>query len=264
MTSSIRYFRRRENSPRGKTIDGIRPFWFTGSMKTIRFRVKILALALCAAGFLPVAAQSITTADNFFTGVSDTYAAIKDYSANITITTTSGRSADTMTGRTVFKKPQLLRIDFTRPAEQTIVFTGRDLTIYLPTHNVTLFQSVESDSGAGGASLATPQGLALLKRYYSISYETGPEPVPLEEGSSEMVVVLSLARRTTTEMFRRIRLMINPGTKLVRRIEATTVTGDVLVFDFTGYALNQGVLDTYFVYDPPSSANTFNNFLFSE
>ena len=79
-----------------------------------------------------------------------------------------------------------------------------------------------------------------------------------------MVVVLALARRTTTEMFRAIRLMINPETSLIRRIEATTITGDTLVFDFSGYSLNQGVLDNYFVYEPPSSANIFNNFLFTE
>jgi len=230
-------------------------------MKT---HVKILAFFLAILPVFPSVAQSITTADNFFTTVSDKYAAIRDYSATIAISTTSGKNTETMTGRTVFKKPNLLRIDFTDPAEQTIVFNGKELTIYLPTYRVTLYQAVESDSGAGGASLATPQGLALMKRYYSISYETGPDPVPLEEGSDEMVVVLALARRTTTEMFRAIRLMINPETSLIRRIEATTITGDTLVFDFSGYALNQGVLDNYFVYEPPSSANMFNNFLFTE
>jgi len=230
-------------------------------MKT---HVKILAFFLAFLPVFPSVAQSITTADNFFTTVSDKYAAIRDYSATIAISTTSSKNTETMTGRTVFKKPNLLRIDFTDPAEQTIVFNGKELTIYLPTYRVTLYQAVESDSGAGGASLATPQGLALMKRYYSISYETGPDPVPLEEGSDEMVVVLALARRTTTEMFRAIRLMINPETSLIRRIEATTITGDTLVFDFSGYALNQGVLDNYFVYEPPSSANMFNNFLFTE
>jgi len=233
-------------------------------MKISRVYVKIFAVVFYISLLVPVSAQAIMTADNFFTGVSDTYAAIKDYSATVAISTTSGKKTEVMTGRSVFKKPNLLRIDFTEPAEQTIVFNGTDLVIYLPDYNVTLSQSIESDSGAGGASLATPQGLALMKRYYSIAYETGPDPVPLEEDSREMVVVLSLARRSTTEMFRGIRLMVDPKTNLIRRIEAKTITGDVLVFDFTGYALNQGVLDNYFVYDPPSSANQFNNFLFTE
>jgi len=226
----------------------------------MKMHVKILALFLVFLPIFPSVAQPITTADNFFSTVSDKYAAIRDYSATIAISTTSGRNTETMTGRAVFKKPNLLRIDFTDPAEQTM----KELTIYLPTYKVTLYQAIESDSGAGGASLATPQGLALMKRYYSISYETGQDPVPLEEESDEMVVVLALARRSTTEVFRTIRLMIDPETSLIRRIEAKTITGDELVFDFSGYALNQGVLDNYFVYDPPSSANMFNNFLFTE
>ncbi|HHU36596.1 MAG TPA: outer membrane lipoprotein carrier protein LolA [Treponema sp.] len=233
-------------------------------MKTFRFRIPLLCVLLCAFPLFGAVAQTITTADNFFSGVSDIYSALQDYSATITITTGRGKNLEKMTGRVAFKKPTLLRIDFTNPNEQTIVFDGKELTIYLPTYNVVLTQFVESDSGAGGASLATPQGLALMKRYYSISYETGAEPVPLEEDSDTMVVALLLARRTTTEMFRGIRLLVNPETSLIRRIVATTITGEVLVFDFTGYALNQGVLDNHFVYDSPASSNKFNNFLFTE
>lgn len=233
-------------------------------MTIFQIRSRLLIVFLCALPLFQAAAQTITTADNFFSGVSDTYAAIQDYSATISITTGRGKNLNTMTGRVSFKKPSLLRIDFTKPNEQTIVFDGKELTIYLPSYNVVLSQFVESDSGAGGASLATPQGLALMKRYYSIAYETGSDPVPLEEGSETKVVSLLLARRTTTEMFRGIRLMINPETRLIRRIVATTITGDVLVFDFTGYALNQGILNNFFIYDSPSSANKFNNFLFTE
>lgn len=209
-------------------------------------------------------AQTITTADTFFSAVSDAYAAIKDYSATISITAGSGSKAEAMTGRAAFKKPNLLRIDFTNPDEQTIVFNGDQLTIYLPGYNVVLSQSVDKGAGASGASLATPQGLTLMKRYYSIAYETGSEPVPLDEGSRDRVVVLILARKTTTEMFRTIRLMVGADDKLIRRIEAENISGERIVFNFSGYALNQGILDNRFIYDSPASANIFNDFLFSE
>jgi len=221
----------------------------------------LLCLGLCV---LSAGAQTITTADSFFSSVSDVYANIKDYSANISISAGSGSKNESMSGRVIFKKPNLLRIDFSNPDQQTIVFNGEVLTIYLPNYNVVLNQSVEKSAGSSGASLATPQGMSLMKRYYSISYETGPDPVGLEENSAEKVVVLSLSRRSTTEMFRTIRLMVNPETKLVRRIDARTISGDLVRFDFTGYALNQGLLDNRFVYDSPASANMFNDFLFIE
>jgi len=211
-----------------------------------------------------VSGQTITTADTFFSSVSEKYSNLKDYSAQIRIKSIASQKTDSMSGRVQFKKPDLLRIDFSEPADQTIVFNGSLLTIYLPSYNVVLNQSVEKSSGSSGASIATPQGLSLIKRYYTIAYETGPAPVPLEENSEEQVVVLSLSRRSTTEMFRTIRLMITPETSLIRRIDAMTIAGDQIVFDFTGYALNQGILDNRFEYDSPPSANMFNNFLFTE
>ena len=96
-----------------------------------------------------------------------------------------------MAGRVSYKRPNLLRIDFTNPQEQVIVFNGDMLTIYLPGASAVLQQAVQSDS-AGGASLATPQGLSLMSRYYVIAYEIGQEPVPLENGSDEMVIKLLL------------------------------------------------------------------------
>lgn len=230
-------------------------------MNTSIFRRLCAVFALSA--FLPfaAAAQAITTADAFFSSVSDTYAALKDYAANIAI---SSGSSGAMAGRVIFKKPDLLRIDFTNPANQTIVFNGDALTIYLPTYNVVLNQSVDKSSAGSGASLATPQGLSLMKRYYSISYETGPAPVAMEDSPAEQVIVLLLTRRSTTEIFRSIRLMVSPDAKMIRRIEARSISGDLIKFDFTNYAVNQGLLDTRFVYDSPASANMFNDFLFNE
>ncbi len=228
------------------------------------FLLALLVLGLTAAAF----AQTITTAESFFASVSETYGGIKDYSANLNITSSSGSSAqrrsDVMTGRVIFKRPNLLRIDFSNPDQQTIVFNGDTLIIYLPAYNVILNQSVDGNSAGSGANLATPQGLALLRRYYTIAYETGPDPVPMDAGSAEQVVVLTLSRRSTSEMFRTIRLLISPTTKMIRRIDARSIAGDQIVFDFSNYALNQGLLDNRFVYDTPASANTFNNFLFNE
>ena len=139
------------------------------------------------------------------------------------------------------------------------------LTVYLPGAAAVLQQSANSGKGGtGGASLASPNGLSLLSRYYVIAYEIGQEPVPLEEGSSEKVIKLVLNRRNSSEAFRFIRLAISADTKLIRRVEAVTSRGEVFLFSFTDYKLNQDISDQRFIYDPPSSANNYNNFLFSE
>ena len=214
------------------------------------------ALAVLAAGLC--AAQQILTAAAFFQSVSENYGKIQDYEASVDIK--AARVA--MEGRVSFKRPDLLRIDFSKPESQVIVFNGDMLTIYLPESQAVLNQSVQGSTPS--ANLATPQGLSLMSRYFSVKYESGQAPVPLEDGSDELVVRLVLSRRNTTEAFRYIKLAVSPDTKLIRRIEAVTTQGETFRFDFTNYQLNQGISDQRFIYDAPSSANNYNNFLFSE
>jgi outer membrane lipoprotein-sorting protein len=220
-------------------------------------------MAFCAAAFCFVslgAAQSILTAASFFQTVSAEYGKIQDYEASVDIVA----AKTPMEGKVSFKRPNLLRIDFSNPEDQVITFNGDTLTIYLPGSDAVLEQSVDGADGAAGANLATPQGLSLMSRYYSVAYEVGQDPVPFETGSDEMVVKLVLSRRNTSEAFRFIKLAIIPESKLIRSIEAVTPQGESFTFNFTNYIINAGITDQRFLYDPPSSANYYNNFLFSE
>ncbi len=224
--------------------------------KLLKKAVSACLLLLGASVF----AQGITTASAYFKSVSDYYATLKDYEAELEIKA----DREEMAGHVSFKRPNLLRIDFTNPQEQVILFNGDLLTIYLPGPQVVLQQNVESDSAAGGAGLASPQGLALMSRYYVVAYEVGQDPVPLENGSDEMVVKLVLTRRSTSEAFRYIKLDVNAESRLIRRVEAETTKGEVFVFNFMEYKVNRDITDQRFIYDSPSSANKYNNFLFSE
>lgn len=224
------------------------------------FRTFFSMLALLLAVSIQLAAQSITTAASFFQSVSEYYGTINDYEATMSIT--AGRSQ--MQGQVSFKRPNLLRIDFSNPKDQVILFNGDMLTIHLPGISSNLKQSVSPSSDQAGMNLATPQGLALMNRYYSVAYEVGQDPVPLSESNPEQVIKLILYPRNSSEGFRRIKLAIVPNTKLIRQVEALTTQGQTFVFTFSDYRLNQNIPDQRFVYDAPSDANNFNNFLFSE
>ncbi len=224
--------------------------------KIVKSLVAAFVFSLAAA---TVSAQAITTASAYFKTISEYYATLKDYEADFDIRA----DKQDMAGKVSYKKPDLLRLDFSSPAEQVIVFNGDMLTVYLPDSSAVLQQSVKTEGG-NAAGLNTAQGLSLMSRYYVVAYEIGQDPVPLEEGSSERVVKLVLNRRNSSEAFRYIKLAINAETKLIRRVEAVTSRGEMFVFNFTGYKLNQDISDQRFIYDPPSSANNYNNFLFSE
>ncbi len=234
------------------------------------FKKIFLATALLLSVVTFSFAQStILTAADFFESVSANFAVIENYEADMNIRI--GEDADEMESRVSFKQPNLLRIDFSKPATQAIVFNGNQLTIFLPSSNVILNQTVQSQgSSTDGMSLVTPEGLSLMKRYYSITYETGQDPVPLDPEAvgtpeaEEMVVKLVLTRRNTTEGFRTIKLAISPDSLLIRRVEAESVEGTIFIFDFSNYALNQNIPDMRFLFDMPSAGSTFNDFLFAE
>lgn len=206
-----------------------------------------------------VFSQEITTASAYFKTISDYYSSLKSYEADIEITADKQQMASHVS----YKKPNLLRLDFTNPQDQVLVFNGDMLTIYLPKASAVLQQSVQ-DNNTGAATLATSQGLSLMSRYYVVAYEIGQDAVPLEDGSDEKVIKLILTRRNTSEAFRYIKLAINPKTKLIRRVEASTTKAENFIFDFLEYRLNPDISDQRFIYDAPSSANNFNNFMFTE
>ena len=224
--------------------------------------MKKLLISFCALFVSTVLfAQNITTASAYFKTISEYYGTIKDYEVDFEIKIEKAESA----GKLSFKAPNLVRMDYTNPPEQVICFNGDMLTIYIkePAEAV-LQQQVSPDASNPATSLTTPQGLSLMSRYYTVAYETGQNPEPLEEGSDEMVVKLILTRKSASEAFRYIKLAINNDTKLIRRIEAVTPKGEEFVFNFFDYVLNQNLSEQRFVYDAPSSANNYNNFLFTE
>jgi outer membrane lipoprotein-sorting protein len=226
----------------------------------VKYNHLIFAL-LFFRGVSALFAQDIMTAERYLSIVGERYGSIRDYEARIGIR--SGNS--TMNGTISHLAPSFLRIDFSDPQDQVIVFNGELLTVYLPEYRAALNQSINRrTSPSGGASLATSQGLALLRRNYVPAFVSGPEPVPLESGSNEQVVKIRLTRRSLSEGFREILLDINPETHLIRRIEGRTIADSVVRFDFTNVSINQGIPEQRFVYDSPASANMYNDFLFRD
>jgi outer membrane lipoprotein-sorting protein len=201
--------------------------------------------------------QEIVTAGRYLELVSERYRSIRDYEARIAIQSGSTQ----MYGNVSHLGPSFLRIDFTSPAEQVIVYNGDSLMVYLPGDRAILNQNVGNQEGA---SIATSRGLTLLRRNYIPAYVVGPEPVLLEEGSGERVVKLRLARRSTSEGFREIILDVDPETRLIRRVTGRTVNETIVRFDFSNIRTNQGIPEQRFSFDAPPAANMFNNFLFKD
>jgi outer membrane lipoprotein-sorting protein len=226
---------------------------------------------------LMLGAQTMKPATSLFNEVAEQYSNVNDYSANVDITLFDGsvKTVDgktkvqnlVMTGTLLFKRASRLRIDFTNPEEQVIVSDGKVLQVYIPKYDVTLTQKLDSGTkdSTGGAGMATPQGLELLRKGYKIAYKIGPNTVPLDEGakggSSESVYKLLLNWSDQNQGFRQIELSITTN-KWIRRIDGITADRKHVRIDFTGLKLNEGIPDIKFEYDAPADSNVYDNFLF--
>ena len=227
-------------------------------MSPVKYIASCIFLAAAILFGPHLGAEEIVTAGQFFGKVSERYGQINDYEGKLTITT----SRDTMKGDIIFKSPNLLRVDFTSPPDQVISFDGKTLTVYIPSYNAILSQTAADKPGAGSTTLATREGLAMLRRNYTVAFESSPAPQPLDGAPGEQAVRLVLARSSAAEGFKTIKLYVAPDTLLIRRIEGWTIAGDKLTFDFVGIKTNVGIPAARFVYDSPASANVYNNFLF--
>jgi len=207
-----------------------------------------------------VYSQAIFTAIDFFNQLSNTYATVEDYQANITIT----RGSNVMSGVLFHKSPGLLRINFSNPQEQVIVFDGKRLLVHIPRLRVTMSQHISPRNQiTSGASIASREGLALLRRNYSVAFLESPNQVPLDRGAgaNEMVTKLRFVWRSTQEGFRQIDVSVGSN-GYIRRVIGVTPENDVVQFDFQNIIVNQGIPDARFNYTPPPAANVFENFLF--
>jgi len=225
----------------------------------------IVLFALCAGlGF----AQDIITVEKYFDTVSEAFTGIQDYQAKITIT----KNKEVMSGILSFRAPNFMRIDFTQPAGQAIVLNETELLVFIPDYQVIMRQELRKEdpvaaekaaaaSPAGGATIASAQGLSLLRKNYSYAFASSPTPVPLDEGSTEKVIKVKFTWRSTEEGFRQLDIAFT-NDYFIRRIVGITQSYEKIQFDFEQVKKNIGIPDSRFEFTGGNSANVYENFLF--
>jgi len=206
---------------------------------------------------ISTALHSQETAAQYFNRVSERYALINDYSANLTIT-----KGDVVQKAVVFyKDPNLLRLDFEVPNGMVIAIDGKTLQVWVPDYNASFSQSLRANPQARLTSFAGSSGLELIKRYYTISYDPTPDLVPLNQNSSVRVTKIKANWKSNNEGFRRLELSIDTNLT-IRRIRGITTTNEEIVFDFANIVINRGIPTARFQYKSPPTGNTIENFLF--
>jgi outer membrane lipoprotein-sorting protein len=200
------------------------------------------------------------SADAFLQRVSDRYARIEDFQSQIRIQ----RGERVESGLLRYKSPNLLRLDYTVPSGQVMVISETKVELFLPAYGVVMEQVFpRSDADTLSVVGLSGNGLRLLRENYFVSYLNNGRPEPLDAGSSELVVKLSLRWRVNAEGFRTLEIAVNPETLLIRRVRGVTSLFENVRYDFTAIAINRGMDPTIFVFTPEEGQQTirYPNFL---
>lgn len=205
---------------------------------------------------LSVSAQSSQTAMDVFDRVAMKYNGMSDYEVNVQYQV----GGSTMAGVLYYKKPNWVRINFSRPATQVIVSNGKELTCYLPQTGIVFTQKLERNGKSIGQGLVSEEGLAFMRQNYKISYHQSPEFVQVD-GLSVPVLGLRLVWRYTKAGFREIVLYVSQNFDILR-FEGIDAAQRELVCTFSGYQYNVGIPETRFDYTSPPTAHKQHNFLF--
>jgi outer membrane lipoprotein-sorting protein len=218
-----------------------------------------IALFLALTAVAALSSQEILSAEKFFDGVSAQYGKVTDYIAGVSVSV--GKTV-TYRGQLSYKSPVFLRIDFDDPKGQKWVFDNEKLVIYMPVPTeVVLIQRFRKRGSSELASMATKQGLNMLRASYGIAFASSPGLVPLDDDSKEQVIKLKLSAKSSGAPFSEIILSVGQD-NLIRRVDGLRAGGERVVMDLTGIRINQNIPDSRFKYDPPASANAFEDFLF--
>ncbi|MGL1890537.1 MAG: outer-membrane lipoprotein carrier protein LolA [Spirochaetaceae bacterium] len=212
----------------------------------------------------PIFIFSQQTASDYFKSISNTYAEIESYTANFKIT--SGVRGNIIEeGVMSYMSPNLLRLDYTKPEKQVINVNSRKLSIYIPRHATLFEQTINSEEEALALETTglTAQGLALFNTNYSISYVNSPDLEVLDEENPEDVYKLRLIPRKYSEPFSNIIMSITTE-GYIRRLESTTQTEEIIIFDIVDIDVDANISPTHFDYEAPPTATTLPDFLFTK
>ena len=223
------------------------------SARTLSIIGILLVFAAGAAG-----SQEILSAEKFLDAVSKQFGAITDMEADISFTQGTGNA---WRGTLSYRTPLYLRIDFTNPKGQYIAIDAEQLVIYVPSLNVVMVQALKRRSSGQLSEMVTAKGLGMLSRNFSVAWATGPDPVPLDDGSPEMVYKLKLTPRVASTGFRSMVLSVTRD-RVFRRLEGVRADGERQALDYLGVRINQNLPDQRFRIDTPPDANIIPDFLF--
>lgn len=207
-----------------------------------------LAAVLVLAAASAASAQSL---DDVVRDLEATYARVADLRADFTQTAFNKSLNQTIPAQGVvyLKRGGKLRWEYTEPTPQQIVSDGKKLWVYTPALNqVNVGEAPEALAGPAGSFLA---GLGRLRAEFAVRFLNPADP---RDRAGHWV--LDLTPRHPLPTLARLILSVDAKTWEVRRAVVYDQFENTVTMRFTKVALNSGLPDRLFAFEPPKGVAT--------
>jgi outer membrane lipoprotein carrier protein len=187
------------------------------------------------------ARQAPPSADMLAARVQDRYATIRDFTADFTLTTTSGLSlgGGSDRGKVIVKKPVRMRWTLETGSRHEVVSDGTRLFNYFPKDKVVSEVAVNQQ---------TSTALLLLTGRGDITRDFTAKMAPSQPAGEWR---LTLTPRTPQPDYTQITLAVERTTLRLMGLEILDDQGTVRAFRFSNLRENQGIADSVFAFRIP-------------
>lgn len=182
-------------------------------------------------------------------GIQKTYDATTAFSGSFTqrYTYTLLRRTQESKGEVKFKKPGLMRWDYTSPEPKAFIVDGKSLWVHQPTdHNAFINACFEQDGLT--ASVAFLWGQGRIRDQFEVRWFAGVFGEPTDHH-------LELAPKQPNAVFARLILVVDPKSSRVKQSIVVDPSGNVNQFIYTNLKFNQPLPEATFRFTPPKGTH---------
>ncbi len=200
----------------------------------------ILTLFFISMIFTPSFASKILTVRFVLKEMQNSLNKVEDFRASFTLKNGDYKNF----GGFYYKKPFYLRIAGYRDKSK-VVSNGKDLWIYIPRYEVISEQKLITSDEKYKKLLASPhKTLGRLKHDYKFKFAPSGK-------NNKPFYILDLTPRITKIGFKKMRVWVSKTSKLITKIEATTVNNKPVSLAFKNIKINTGLKKGFFEFEMP-------------
>lgn len=197
----------------------------------------------------PVVAAADPKLDAAVKALQKAYEGTNDFQASFTQRYTYALLRRTQESKGVvrFKKPGLMRWDYTEPSKKSFVVDGKRLWVHQPEDGTAMVDHCFKQDGLT-ASVAFLWGSGNIQEQFAVSWFDG-----VFGDASDLHIALE--PKEANSIFKRLILVVDPKSHRVKQSVVVDLNGNVNQFLYEDLKFNSGLKENVFAFEPPKGTH---------